>query len=158
MYKVAELDKMAKIITYGILILFSLFIIFNIIYTNNLLATFGLIGILVLSKIFSPISYTIKEDYVSIDFLLFSKKIHKNEIIDVRIISSKELSNSIRTFAIGGLFGYNGYFYNPKFGKMIWFATNRNYYLLLSLNNSKYYVISPKQIKNFVNDFFIGDK
>jgi hypothetical protein len=67
----------------------------------------------------------------------------KNIVIpysDIRNISSpasEELKWSIRTFGVGGVFGYWGYFRNGRFGNMLWYATHHNNYLLVETQDKK---------------------
>ncbi|MDR2205463.1 MAG: PH domain-containing protein [Flavobacteriaceae bacterium] len=102
---------------------------------------------------FSPISYSIDKEFISVYFLFFKKKIPRKDIVEIKTLESKEVKFSIRTFGIGGFFGYIGFFYNSKFGNMRWFATNRNYFILISTNNRKKIVISPKLKDKFVSFF-----
>jgi hypothetical protein len=146
-FKSAELDVVAKIITLGVFILF----LFIIISKPNIYVISILLLVLLLSGMFSPISYNIDEEFITVHFLFFRKKISRNDILEIKTLTSKELRYSIRTFGIGGLFGYTGFFYNSKFGNMTWLTTNRNYFVLISLNKGKNVVLSPKLRDEFMN-------
>lgn len=54
---------------------------------------------------------------------------------------------TIRTFGNGGLFGYFGKFYNAAFGKMTWYATRRNNYLVLSTSENGKIVLTPDNLE-----------
>lgn len=151
-FKAADLDKTAKLITYSIGILF-LFMIFSTIVSGlkNLYITPVLLLIFVSGYLFKPVSYSIDANTLSINFLLFKKKISRSSILEVKDVQTGDLKNSVRTFAMGGLFGYNGYFYNSNFGKMSWFTTNHDFCVLIYLKNKKYLVISPKEQEEFLN-------
>ena len=50
---------------------------------------------------------------------------------------------TIRTFGVGGLFGYYGKFRNKTFGNMTWFATQQKNYLIFETTNNQKIVLTP---------------
>lgn len=152
-YSPAELDKTSKFITFGILILFSSMIFFNLAFSCAFYISYILIGVLLICFLIKPIYYMDSKEKIIIKFLFFKKVLYKQNIMEVKSILAKDVNNSLRTFGVGGLFGYNGYFNNKRFGRMIWFTTNRDYFVLITLKDNKKYVISPKNKEDFCKIF-----
>lgn len=73
----------------------------------------------------------------------------KNLEIDITKIKSAFIPDidsmrfTIRTFGNGGLFGYLGLFYNPAYGKMKWYATRRDNYIMLIMQDNTKIVLTP---------------
>ena len=59
----------------------------------------------------------------------------------------------IRTFGVGGLFGYYGQFYNSKIGSMTWYATRQNNTVLVRTIDNKNIVLTPDEPEKFVANF-----
>ena len=162
----ASMDTLAKIITLGIIVLLvgigynSVKEIMDangaqtiILVHSGILVLF--VGILVGSYLYSPQKYEIKNEKLIIKRFINSKEINLNEINEIRKINEGEMSGLIRTFGVGGLFGYYGQYHNPTFGDMNLYTTQRKNRILIKTKEGKKIVISPddasivvKEIKN----------
>ncbi|HEX3157136.1 MAG TPA: PH domain-containing protein [Gemmatimonadaceae bacterium] len=65
-------------------------------------------------------------------------------ITAVRRAQREELRGSIRAFAVGGLFGYFGRFYNSRLGRYRMYATRSSDYVLVTTNTGPV-VITPAE-------------
>lgn len=80
---------------------------------------------------------SIKDGILSINMLMHQKNISFESIMSVERIESNMISGSIRTFGIGGIFGYIGHFKNKKLGNYSMYSTSRKDLVLITLNNNK---------------------
>jgi hypothetical protein len=53
------------------------------------------------------------------------------------MISKEQMGFAIRTFGVGGLFGYFGYFSSKNQGSMLWYATQREKFVMIHLEGNK---------------------
>jgi len=100
-------------------------------------------GISLLCFLFAPISYTLTEKELIINRPLLSRKVDLTELIRIRKVSKEEMSGTIRTLGVGGLFGYYGKFANDLFGEMNYYVTQRKNYLVLITKEKDVLVLSP---------------
>ncbi len=98
--------------------------------------------VIFLCYLYSTQVIILNEDFLLIKRLINDKKISITEIEDIQILENKTINSSIRLFGSGGLFGYFGYFKNPKLGKYMLFATRNNNFVLVKTADHKY-VITP---------------
>lgn len=119
----ASLDRLAKGVSIAILLLFlgiGASIIYNLDPTNPneipLWAAFLIesifIGILLFCYLYAPQAYMIESDKIKIIRPIGKIEITLSNISNIRIIEKSELKTLIRTFSVGGLFGYFGYYYS----------------------------------------------
>lgn len=101
---------------------------------------------------YSPRSYIISNKHLIIQRPFDKKIFDKNKIQSIKPIKKSDLKGTIRTFAVGGLFGYYGDFKNKKFGEMIWYVTNRNKIILIETINDKKILISPENNERFIKE------
>ena len=148
MYK-ASLDKTAIIITNLATLLFGALIIFNFILP---LAIFLLITYL-MCLLLKPLSYEITADKLIIRRLIKSVHINRSDIVSLKLIDKSAISGSIRTFGVGGLFGWFGKFANNQLGSMTWYLTRRDKLVLIIKKDSKKILISPDEAEAFVSDY-----
>jgi len=148
MYK-ASLDKTAIIITNLATLLFGALIIFNFILP---LAIFLLITYL-MCLLLKPLSYGITADKLIIRRLIKSVHINRSDIVSLKLIDKSAISGSIRTFGVGGLFGWFGKFANNQLGSMTWYLTRRDKLVLIIKKDSKKILISPDEAEAFVSDY-----
>ena len=71
--------------------------------------------------------------------------------MNVELLDKERLNGSIRTFGVGGLFGYWGRFANSKIGVMTWYATRRDNAVLITKFNNKKIVLTPDEPELFVS-------
>lgn len=78
---------------------------------------------------------------------------NRADIKSVELIEKATLSGTIRTFGVGGLFGWYGKFANSQLGNMTWYLTRRDKPVLILKKDSKKILISPDQAEAFVREF-----
>lgn len=154
-----SLDKTAKAVTIGVTILFTLIIAsdYFLIKETGGLIYFYVIATLVLIYfivfIFRPVKYTVTADKLIIHRLITDVKINRNQIKSVTLLQKDALGASIRTFGVGGLFGYYGRFSNTTLGNMTWYATRRDKAVLVTTTNNKKIIVTPDKPEEFVAQF-----
>ncbi|MFD1316518.1 PH domain-containing protein [Namhaeicola litoreus] len=147
----ASLDLSSKILS-ALMIGFTIWLFYRIIVQmqNNgtdirgqLIIFLILLAIILTSYLWHPKSYSLTDDALTINRAF--KPIHLNfkEINSVNLPSNSDLYGTIRTFGVGGLFGYFGKFYNRKYGTMNWYVTQRKNRILIELKSGQKYMISP---------------
>jgi hypothetical protein len=153
----ATLDNLAKIVTIICTILFSI-IIASMIWQSKGDLDLTYIAIItlilftyILSYSFSPKNYSITDENLIINRLFSNKEIKLSSIQKVQELNNDELKWSLRTFGVGGLFGYFGKFWVGKLGSMIWYATKRNNAVLIE-SGSKKIIVTPDDQEKFVNE------
>lgn len=151
------LDKKTKLITLGITTL--LFIV-----TLSQLGFFGakptslalfiavLLGIVyAICFALSPKNYATTENAFIINKRVGKVMVNRNEIVNVELLAKDALDRSLRTFGVGGLFGYFGKFYNKNYGKMIWYASSKTNAILIT-TNAKKIVVTPQEAEKLFKD------
>lgn len=154
----ASMDTLAKIITLGVVILlvaigqssFRTLLKFNDIDFTTILIHSGIlllfVAILLGSYLYSPQKYEIQDAQLIIKRPIGDKAVNITEITEIRKIKKGEISGTIRTFGVGGLFGYYGKFLNSTFGHMTYYVTQRKNMILLKTKAGKKIIISPDDI------------
>ena len=151
-----SLDNLAKGITIGVTLLFVAILIgqFSIIKDTGwavpIITTVTLFLIYFISFAFSPINYEVSAQHLSIHRLLIDVNIDRNQIKSVELLDKEDLAWVIRTFGVGGLFGYYGKFANTKLGSMTWYATRRNKTVLIVTLDNKKIILTPDEPEKFV--------
>ncbi len=154
----ASLDKLAKVVTIAVTILFTSIIIGQLVlipdsvqYTS-FITVFILLLIYLIVFLFRPICYNITDESLVIHRPLTDIKIDLNDIKNVELLDKERLKWTIRTFGVGGLFGYWGRFANSKIGVMTWYATRRDKAVLITTFNNKKIVLTPDEPELFVSN------
>jgi hypothetical protein len=151
-YKVMSLDLLARIITGFVFLLISGLIFIPLLLDVSheaksvLSATFSVLllaAIIFVSWALSPKKYILTDHHLIIKRTIASREINLKEITGVRLLAKEELKGLIRTFGIGGLFGYVGKFYNKKLGHLSFYATSRKGLILIETIKKEKIVISP---------------
>ena len=151
-----SLDNLAKGITIGVTILFVAILIgqFSIIKDTGravpIFTTVTLFLIYFISFAFSPINYEVSAQHLSIHRLLIDVNIDRNQIKSVELLDKEQLAWVIRTFGVGGLFGYYGKFANTKLGSMTWYASRRDKTVLIVTLDNKKIILTPDEPEKFV--------
>lgn len=152
----ASLDKSGKLITLGVIVLFLIIVFFNItssassseeIGVNTFLIPLFLLSIVVFAYLFSPKSYELTNSAFIIVRPINSKKIELKDVSLVRLLESSELSGVVRTFGVGGLFGYYGKFYASKIGSMMFYTTQNKNFILIETKQGKKIIVTPDDAK-----------
>lgn len=154
-----SLDKLAKGITIAVSVLFAAIIIGPYLgYGDGDKTTLNYInlGLLLLYLfVFSlrPTRYTLTTEQLIIHRPLSNVKIDRDQIKSIEPLDKAKLGRAIRTFGVGGLFGYFGKFASTKLGSMTWYATNRNKTILMTTIEDKKIVISPDHPEQLIAHF-----
>lgn len=154
-----SMDKVTKGITIGVTILFAVIIIaqYNILKdTSHTIPNYTTITLLILYFItfaFRPINYEITDELLIVHRIFKAVKISKNSIKSVELIDKDKIRPALRTFGVGGVFGYYGKFANFKMGTMTWYATRKNNTVLVLTKDNKKIILTPNDPVNFVHEF-----
>jgi hypothetical protein len=155
----ASLDKLAKIITISSILIFIFTIAFPYFLQSPsemgieaiLIPVFLLIIFFALF-IFRPISYSITDQEVIIHRTWKDVKINRKDIQNVEKLGENVAQNTLRTFGVGGAWGYFGKFSHSSYGNMTWYVTRRDKLVLLKVSESKKIVLSPDELELFVQE------
>ena len=154
-----SLDNLAKGVTIGVTILFA-FIIFeqySIIKEAGraipIFTTVALLLIYFITFAFRPINYKLSADQLIIHRLLSDVRIERDQIKSVEYLDKEKIGWAVRTFGVGGVFGYFGEFANTKIGSMTWYATRRNKTVLVKTISNKNIILTPDEPEQFVSNF-----
>lgn len=156
----ASLDKFTKITTLLVSFLLLSAIVLQFLAFKNynfwipiIATTFILVGFII-TILYKPNSYIIKSEGVFIHRFINKVLINKADIISIEEIEKETIKGTIRTFGVGGLFGYFGKFYNNKIGAMTWYATRRSNYVLIKTSANKKIILTPDNPEDFVKEFY----
>ena len=150
----ASLDYLAKGVSVAVLILFICIgasVIYNLDSTKPneipLWAAFLIesifLGIYLFCYIYAPQAYLVERDKIIIIRPIGKIEITLSNISNIRIIDKSELKTLIRTFGVGGLFGYYGYYYSSSLGKLTLYITQRKNLILIEQKVGRKVLISP---------------
>lgn len=152
----ASLDLQAKFITIIITILFAAIIIGGLSVTKGVNPLIPIFTAVFLTAIYfivfalRPISYTLTTDTLIIHRLFKDVEINRSQIAKTELLAKDQTSWSVRTFGVGGLFGYFGKFANSKLGSMTWYATRKDRMVLVLSTNNKKIIVTPDDEHDFV--------
>jgi Bacterial PH domain len=156
-----SLDNLAKGVTIGVSVLFAGIIVEQFLIIKETgrtipisIATFLLIIYFTVFA-FRPINYAVTAEKLIIHRLFADVKIDRSEIKSVELSDNKKVGFTIRTFGVGGLFGYYGKFANTKIGSMTWYATRKDKTVLVKTVNNKKIILTPDEPEKFVANFFL---
>jgi hypothetical protein len=153
----ATLDNLARILTGGISILFAGIMLVPVFYDDNHSgpARYGVAVILLvvytLCYALHPVRYVITSQNLLIYSPLKNISFDTDQIIHVELLDDEKLKWTIRTFAVGGLFGYFGKFVNSQIGNMTWYATRRKSVVLVQTSDHKNIILTPDNPAAFVD-------
>lgn len=145
----AKMDRTTKMITIVVILILLLLPLLSLLLEPPKLiiyvASFVLLyGVIVISYGFIPRRIAISHDQILI------KNLYGPMIINIHEIESAvkidQLGLNIRTFGVGGLFGYFGYFN----GGDVWYETNTYKKVKIVLMTGKIYMINPENPDEFV--------
>ena len=88
-------------------------------------------------------TFNLNKDELIIKRPLKPAVIKRNDMEEIMFLTDEQLRWTIRSFGVGGLFGYFGYFYNRQLGSMLWYTSQRKNRILIRLKNGGKIVISP---------------
>lgn len=145
-------DKLLKTVTFSV-ILITLIVIaysFHIPSFAGAAIRVPLCLILGAAFLFAPKYYIIGEGKISIKRYLGKTSINISDVADIRAIDGSQLKYAIRTFGVGGFFGYYGLYWSKSLGSFKAYITDRNNCVLLQTRQGKRFVLSPDNRLEFV--------
>jgi len=153
-----SLDKTAIVITICVTILFAVIIggQYSIIKDAGraipIYTTTACLLIYFMAFAFRPINYVVTKDELIVSRPLLNVHIKRADIKSVELIERNKITGSIRTFGVGGLFGYYGNFANFSLGRMTWYATRKDTPVLVKIIDNKKIIFTPNDPDKFVNE------
>ncbi|HMI07669.1 MAG TPA: PH domain-containing protein [Flavobacterium sp.] len=152
----ASYGLMTKIVTAAIALLFTGLIVFGAGSSESSRTAYGAIFLIMvfgICLILSPRGYSVTKDELLIHRLIGNVHIKKADIKSVATLEKDDVRYAIRTFGVGGLFGYYGKFYNSRFGHMTWYMTRSDRPVLITTVKGKKIVLSPDEVGSFTAAF-----
>ena len=151
-----SMSNLVKGITIAVTLLFAFIILaqYSIIKdAGRTLPMYSAIALLLIYFItfsFRPVNYKITNSQLVIHRLFKDVKIERTNIKSVELIDKNKIGGAIRTFGVGGLFGYFGNFTNFEVGKMTWYATRRDRTVLVCTNDNRKIILTPDEPAAFI--------
>lgn len=150
-FKTAKMDNTTKTITIVVLLFLILFPFSTFLFSPPqmffLISSFVLMyGAIFIAYGFIPKRIAISDDQILVKNLYGSVLINIHEIESYGKI--EKIGLNLRTFGVGGLFGYFGYFN----GKDVWYVTNIHKKVKIILKSGSIYVISPENPAEFIRE------
>ncbi len=155
----ASLDKLAKGVTVLVGLLFAFIVIAPFFFMqeqNKLISILSSVTFLIIfALVFAlrPIHYVLEGGQVIVHRPFKDVVIQKGNIASVELADDKRMRGTIRTFGVGGLFGYFGKFSNSEFGNMTWYATRRDQFIILTTTESKKIILTPDEPDAFLKSY-----
>ncbi len=118
--------------------------------THNTLAPALLIALVLLTYLWSPRSYSVSAEWITVNRLVGGLRIPLTEVRELRRATAEDLSGGVRLWASGGLFGYFGLFRTAKLGACRWYVTNRRNIVILSTDAGTT-LFSPDDVEGFLD-------
>lgn len=156
MYK-TSLDKKAIILTALITVIFICIIVmkFSLITDEGkdgaYYTSITCLIIYFLAFAFRPKGYQLTNTEVIIWRPLMNAHIKREDVLEAEVADDKAINGSFRRFGVGGLWGYYGEFYNFSLGRMIWYATRKDKFVLLKTKKENI-ILTPDNPEVFVED------
>lgn len=155
----ASMDSLTKGITIGITILFAVLIFAEYSgeqdagkFQPTFLSCFLILTYLT-AFAFRPIGYELTTGELIICRPIKNVRISIKQIRNVELVDRKDMGIAIRTFGVGGLFGYYGKFASTKLGNMTWYGTRTKGTVLIHTYDNKKIILTPDDINNFITSF-----
>lgn len=152
LYK-ASLDSLAKGMSIAIFIFLGIgaSIIYNLDPTNPneipLWAALLIESIFLVTFLFcylyAPQAYIVESDKLSIIRPIGNIDLALNNFSSVRLVDKSEIRTLVRTFGVGGLFGYFGFYYSSSMGKLSLYTTQRKNLVLIEQKEGRKVILSP---------------
>lgn len=127
-----------------VIILLTIFLVCQYVSTQSVILLLVSVFMMFTCIVFLPVVplYIEKRDNsVVLRQLLFTKIFELSEV-EINHISEKDMAMTKRLFGSGGLFGYIGWFRNPKLGKFYMIANSKKDLVLIKTKEGKNYVIN----------------
>jgi hypothetical protein len=153
-----SLDKTAIAITTGVTILFAIIIgvQYSIIKDAGraipIYTTTACLLIYFIAFAFRPINYVVTKEEIIVRRPILNVHIKRTDVKSAELIESNKIKGSIRTFGVGGVFGYYGNFVDFSIGRMIWYATRKDKPVLVKTVDNKKIIFTPNDPDKFVSE------
>jgi hypothetical protein len=151
----ASMDTPVVIITTCTTILFAAVIVVQYTVQETVMPSIIsllLAGIYLFIFLLKPVYYFVDSHQLVIHRLLNNVVIERSRISTVSLLDIKEIRGSVRTFGVGGLFGYFGRFYRYGIGSMTWYATRRNHLVLIVTHDGQKIIVTPDDTATFISE------
>lgn len=122
--------------------------------TYQLVVVGVLCAIMIISLALRPLYYEIRNNTLIIKRLAGNIRIKKQDILSVENMDEMHSGILIRTFGIGGYFGYFGKYRSSSLGALNLYATRKNHRILISTRHMGKIIITPDDI-NMVSDLLL---
>lgn len=152
----ASLDNLAKGVTISVSMLFAIIIVTQFFlfkeewHLGEILTSLLLMAVYFATYLYRPINYYLTDEHLIIHRPVKDVIIKRQNIKKVERINEKQMKWTVRTFGVGGFFGYYGKFVNSKFGNMTWYATRRDRTILIETIDNKHLVVTPDEPDEFI--------
>jgi hypothetical protein len=103
-------------------------------------------AVILVSLAFSPRQYLVTGEALVIRRLAKNKVIPLSDIVEVREVEEEDLRFTIRTFGVGGLFGFYGKYHSESLGSFTQYATRLSHRVLVRTRAGKKYVLTPDDL------------
>ncbi|NCI47107.1 PH domain-containing protein [Sediminibacterium soli] len=153
----ASLDKAAMIITISVTVMFAGGIVLQYAVVQETavpsIVSLLLLGIYITTYVFRPLYYVLTVHALIIHRPLGKVVIERSRIRSVGLLDDQNTNGTIRTFGVGGVFGYFGRFSNVSIGNMTWYATRRKKLVLVLTQDNQKIIITPDEAETFLAAF-----
>jgi len=152
----ASMDRTTRISTFIVTLIFAAVPVLGIVLGttsgNWVAAAVGCLLAVIYGVVYAyrPTGYGVTSAGLVIHRQAGDLHIAASNIRKVETLERKQLRFAIRTFGVGGLFGYFGSFYTSSLGSMTWYITRRDSTVLIETNRSKI-LVSPDDRSAFLD-------
>lgn len=153
----ASMDRTTRISTIVVTVLFAALpvagLFMGIASGNWALAAVGCVLAVVYAivYVYRPTAYEITTHGLLIHRPAGVVKIASSRIRQVQPLEKAQVRFALRTFGVGGLFGYFGSFYTKSLGTMTWYLTRFDALVLIETDREKL-VLSPNDREAFLRE------
>ena len=109
-----------------------------------------ILAIMLAAFLFAPRYYVIAGGSLIIKRYIGHVAIALSDIASVRALDASEMRFAIRTFGVGGFFGYYGRFWCRSIGSFRAYITDRSNCVFIQTRSGRKFVISPENRQEFL--------
>lgn len=153
----ASLDTLARIVTFVTIVVLGTVIVVQFTTQQQPAVSWGVsvlvVAVFLFTYYFRTTGYTVTNDSLVIHRPASNVTITRNDIVEVSIVEPAKTKGIIRTFGVGGAFGYYGKFRGYYLGAMTWYATRRSDLVLIQTFTGKKIVVTPDDTEGFIAEF-----
>ena len=120
---------------------------------TSILFIFTFLFLVLIVLIYKPLRYKINESSIIVDRLFSPVNIMRSNIKEIYKLQDFSTFSAFRLFGVGGFFGYFGLYWNKKYGRMTYYATNGAAAIMIITNDNKKIVITPDNDAAFLEYF-----